>query len=116
MIPQKLLSGKVECKDIVQCIFNLSDFEISVYSHLADAGPSQIREIARKIKRDESAVYRAVQKLISCGICFKETKTIERGGYYHLYTALPKKDLKKKVSECVDEWHGTMKKALGRLD
>ncbi|MDD5502273.1 MAG: helix-turn-helix domain-containing protein [Candidatus Thermoplasmatota archaeon] len=115
MISQKLLSGKVECKDIVQCVFNLSDFEISVYSHLDASGPSQIKDIAKKMKRDESAVYRAVQKLVSCGICFKETKTIERGGYYHIYTALPKRELKKKVADCVDEWHGAMKKALDHL-
>ncbi|UCE73871.1 MAG: hypothetical protein JSV56_12765 [Methanomassiliicoccales archaeon] len=116
MDPQKLFSGAATCEDVMQCFFNLNEFEISLYLNLAKDGPQRSDTLAKKVKKDGTTVYRALQKLISCGLCFRETKTIDRGGYYHVYSAISPGLVKKKIQDCVEQWNTSMEKALEEFD
>jgi len=116
MDPQKMFSGAATCEDVMQCFFNLNEFEIWVYLRLLNEGPQRPDDLAGTIRRDRTTVYRALQKLISSGICFRETKTIERGGYYHVYSAVSPEVVKKKIQNCMEQWNLSMKKALDEFD
>jgi|YelNatPaOPRAMG01_1025707.scaffolds.fasta_scaffold30468_8 predicted transcriptional regulator len=116
MIPEKLLTEVTTCQDVIKCAFNLNDFEILVYKKLSEHGPTSANKLAQILKKERSSVYRALQKLVACGICYRETKGIERGGYYHLYTAINRKELKKKLEECVENWYLKLKEALSKFD
>jgi predicted transcriptional regulator len=111
MLPEKLMDNPT-CKDLVQCAFSLNDFEVSVYRKLLDIGPSRADEVAEAMGRDRSTVYRSLQKLMSCGVVHRETRSIERGGYFHIYTPIGKDLLKEKLEHCVEEWHMGMLEML----
>jgi predicted transcriptional regulator len=116
MDPQKMFSGAATCEDVMQCFFNLNEFEMKLYMKLVDVGPSRSDDLAKKVKKDGTTVYRSLQKLISCGICFRETKTIDRGGYYHVYSAISPQIIRKKIQDCIEQWNTSMEMALEEFD
>ncbi len=116
MDPQKILNGDASCTDIVKCLFGLTDFELVIYRRLVKQGPQKADEMAPILRRDRSTVYRGLQKLISSGLAFRDTKSIERGGYYHVYSAVSPEQLKNKLHKCADDWFDNMNKAIEEFD
>jgi predicted transcriptional regulator len=114
--PQKILAGDASCRDIVKCLYRLTDFELAIYKKLVKQGPLRADDLAPVMKRDRSTVYRALQKLVASGLAFRDTKSIERGGYYHLYTAVSPDALKTKLHKCADDWFDNMNSAIDDFD
>lgn len=114
--PQKILSGEASCRDIVKCIYGLSDFELVVYRKLVKQGPLKADDLAPVFKKDRSTVYRALQKLVASGLAFRDTKSIERGGYYHVYSAVSPEQLKQRLHKCADDWFENMNVAIDDFD
>lgn len=115
MLPEKMIGDVSTCQDLVQCAFSIGDFEVQVYYQLLKSGPERADELAAKIGKDRSTVYRALQKLMSCGMVYRETKSIERGGYYHVYKAISREMLKKRLEQCVNDWYSRMQEVLNRF-
>lgn len=116
MLPEKMIHRVSNCKDLVQCAFSLNEFEVEVFNRLTEAGAKRADDLADIICKDRSTVYRALQKLMTCGMCFRETKSIERGGYYHVYQAISGDELKHKLEQCVEDWHGRMQQVLAKFE
>lgn len=114
--PQKILAGEASCKDIVKCLYRLTDFELAIYRKLVKQGLQKADDLAPVLKKDRSTVYRALQKLVSSGLAFRDTKTIDRGGYYHVYTAVSPEALKQKLHKCADDWFDNMNAAIDDFD
>ena len=100
------------CQDLVQCAFSLNVFEVEVYDRLLEVGPVNANELADLMGKDRSTVYRALQKMLTCGMVFRETRSIPRGGYFHVYRAIGRAELREKLQNCVDNWYSKMKAAL----
>jgi len=117
MLPSpKIMSGEATCSDIIQCLYNLNEFEVELYWILHEEGEKRADDLADRLKKDRSTVYRSLQKLVSCGMCFRESRTIERGGHYHVYSAIPSEDIKAKAEECADNWYASIKQALDNFN
>ncbi len=116
MPTEKSFTNISSCQDIVQCAFNLNPFEVEIYKAVARSGPIRADDLAEKVGKDRSTVYRALQKLMSCGMCFRETKNLEKGGYFHVYGAIPCDILKKRLEQCVQDWHSKMLKVLDEFE
>jgi predicted transcriptional regulator len=116
MDPQKMLSGAATCEDVMQCFFNLNELEIRLYTLIVNHGPQNLDAMAKKVKKDKTTVYRAAQKLVSCGLCFKGTKTLRRGGYYHIYAAVKPELVKRKLEDCMDRMNASMMRAIEEFD
>ena len=114
MLPEKV-SEVSTCHDLVQCAFSLGQFEVDVYYKLLEDGPLRADELAPRIGKDRSTVYRALQKLMTCGMVYRETKSIERGGYYHVYKAISREMLKEKLEHCVKDWYARMQDVLNKF-
>jgi len=114
--PQKILSGEASCRDIVKCIYGLSDFELAVYRKLIKQGPLKADDLAPVFKKDRSTVYRALQKLVASGLAFRDTKSIDRGGYFHIYSAVSPEQLKQRLHKCADDWFENMNVAIDDFD
>ncbi len=114
MLPEKI-SKVSSCHDLVQCAFSLGDFEVDVYYRLLSAGPLRADELATKIGKDRSTVYRALQKLMTCGMVYRETKSMERGGYYHVYRAISSDMLRSRLESCVEDWYMRMHEVLDKF-
>ena len=102
--------------DLVKCAFSLNVFDVEVYEKLFETGPVNANELADQMGKDRSTVYRALQKMMTCGMIFRETHSIPRGGYYYVYKAISKCELQEKLQDCVDDWYGKMKAALEKFD
>lgn len=114
--PQKILQGQATCRDIVKCLYGLSDFELAIYRKLVKHGSVKADDLAPAVKKDRSTVYRALQKLVVSGLAFREKKTIERGGYYHVYSAVSPEQLRTKLHKCADDWFDNMNSAIDDFD
>ena len=82
------------CKDILQSLFDLNDFDFEVYNQLREMNESRADFLAKKMNKERSTIYRSLQKLTLCGLCKKITKTIDTGGYYHVYLCNDIKNVK----------------------
>ena len=101
-----------KCNDILQCVLNLNPLEVASYKHLVKRGPMRADELAEIIGKDRSTAYRCLMDLVTCGICTKSTKTIEKGGCYHLYSAVPPARAKVKLRQCSEQWYRKMSDAI----
>jgi predicted transcriptional regulator len=115
MLPEKIIGEVHSCHDLVQCAFSLAEFEVEVYYRLSQSGPLRTDELASKMGKDRSTVYRALQKLMTCGMVYRETKSIERGGYFHVYEAIGKELLRERLDRCVNDWYANMQEVLSRF-
>jgi predicted transcriptional regulator len=116
MDPQKMFSGRATCEDVMECFFNLNDNDLKLYRYLLKKGPKKMNTLSKAIKKDKTTAYRSLQKLISCGLCYRETKTIPRGGHFHVYSAVSPDLVKLKIQSFMDQWNLTMKKILVEFD
>jgi predicted transcriptional regulator len=114
VLPERIAEVNT-CHDLVQCAFSLGEFEVEVYYKLIDSGPLRADELASKIGKDRSTVYRALQKLMTCGMVYRETKNIDRGGYYHVYKAISKDMLRGRLEKCVEDWYSHMQDVLRKF-
>jgi len=103
------------CEDILQCLYNLNELDLTVYQSLKKTGPIRADKLAQKLKKERSTIYRSLQKLNHCGICIKKTNTIEQGGYYHTYICNDLNDIKQSLDHCIDDWYHTLKKTIKNL-
>jgi len=103
------------CNDVIKCIFDLNKLDMDTYKILEKNKEKSAGEIAKKLKKERSTVYRSLQRLVCCGLCIKKTKTLKKGGYYHIYHPVTKKETKNKIEQCIDNWYYTMKQTLEEL-
>ena len=50
-----------------------------MFERLLETGPVNANELADLMGKDRSTVYRALQKMMTCGMCFRETRSIRAG-------------------------------------
>lgn len=51
---------KSTCKELLHCISALNPSDIKIYNMLKKSGPSTVEELAQKIKKNRSTVYRVL--------------------------------------------------------
>lgn len=102
-------------KDLFVYIYDLSPLDLEIlFLLMKNKTAMTLENIVEKVDRDKSTVFRSSQKLVTLGICVKETKTIKEGGYYHVYSAIDVKTFKmqteKKVKELEASFHRILRK------
>lgn len=76
------------CKNLLECIYNLSSSEIDVLVVLLRSKePITLEILSKQMKKDKGTIFRSLQKLISIGFCVKESRNLTGGGQYHIYRA-----------------------------
>ncbi|MGM0510083.1 MAG: helix-turn-helix domain-containing protein [Thermoplasmatota archaeon] len=106
----------VGCDNVLVCLYSLSKLDKKILDTLSDGEEYRSSELAEKLDRDQSTVYRSLERLVSCGMVYKEKKTIRKGGYYYLYSARPQNLVKEEAMKCLDDWYDKMKGAIDELD
>ena len=94
-------------KDLFIQLYDLSPLDLDILFMLIrnkDDKPMTLDEASKEVDRDRSTTFRSLQKLVSLGLCVKETKTIKDGGYFHVYSAVDMEtfrvETEKRVKEC----------------
>jgi predicted transcriptional regulator len=106
------LSKKICCDDVIRCIFNFNNLDLNVYKKLLEDGESKAQDLANKLKKERSTVYRSLQKLTKCGLCIKKSNKISTGGHFHTYECIDSKLIKMKIESCLNDWYKSMKETL----
>lgn len=112
---ERLQKARVTCSDVVQCAFDLSDQDVRAYEALNNLGHARTEEIARALHKDPSVVYRSLQRLVGCEVARKTKEALPEGGYFYVYAALPRREVKAKLRACVNDWRRQMLRAIDRL-
>ena len=114
--PARIGSGEGTCRDVLRCIFDLGEKEISIYRKLLRSGPSRIESLQSSVSRDKSTVYRSLQRLVDVGLVEKQVRNLKRGGQFHEYTAVPPEEIRERVNACLDDWVDNLRKAFEKFD
>lgn len=104
-------------KDLFIYLYDLSPLDADLFFILMKSKkPVILEDLAKKINRDKSNVFRSVQKLVSSGICIKESRTIRGGGYYHVYSAVDTKTFKMETEKRVKELQVSFDRILRKFE
>lgn len=106
-------------RDLFIYLYNLSPLELDILLTLITKSNNNqkymtLEELTNELDRDKSTIFRSLQKLVSLGICIKETRTIKEGGLYHVYSAIDietfKLETEKRVRELEKSFHRILRK------
>ena len=104
------------CTDLVRCMYNLTELDMEALRLLLKEGPSKAEDLAERLGRDRSTVYRSLQKMVSCQIVTKDVRSLERGGYFHVYSSAPRELIRERLEHCIAEWHTRMISLMANFD
>ena len=79
------MKGSASCSDVISSLYSLNSTECDVFFSLYKMGEITLESLAAVAGRDKSTIHKIMEKLIMVGLCFKDTKTVERGGYRNIY-------------------------------
>ena len=94
------------CEDLFTCLYNLSCSDIQVLAILLRAKGQNgltLEYLRRHVNRDKGTVFRSLQTLVGLGFSTKHTRTLNQGGYYHVYAAADVNTIEKNVNQRITE-------------
>ncbi len=106
----------VGCSGVLKMMFNLNDSDIEVYRTTMHYGESRVDELADKMGKDRTTIYRSLERLINHGLCQRRIVLLQNGGRYYLYKAKEPKTVKKIMERCLDKWYLSMKTDIDRFE
>lgn len=116
-------------KDLFIQLYDLSPLDLDILFMLIskkNEGPMTLEEVSKMTDRDRSTTFRSLQKLVTLGLCIKETKTIKEGGYYHVYSVVDMetfkieterrvRDLQRSLDRLLKKFENDMQKAISSM-
>lgn len=111
-----MIHGNFNCSDIAKCVLGLKNLDIETYKLLVSHGQMTAEKLGELLGRERSTAYRSLQNLMSCQLVYRETKTIEGGGYYYVYSALDPCKLKEMIKENIDTWYEKMNSMIEDIE
>lgn len=108
-------------KDLFLYVYDLSPLEMDLLITLVKKKNAMtLEELTKEADRDKSTTFRSLQKLVSLGICSKETKITKERAYRHFYSSIPvemfKVETEKRVKELEESIHRLMRKFENDLE
>jgi predicted transcriptional regulator len=116
-------------KDLFIQLYDLSPLDLDILFMLIskkNEEPMTLDEVSKVTDRDRSTTFRSLQKLVTLGLCIKETKTIKEGGYYHVYSIVDMetfkieterrvRDLQRSLDRLLKKFENDMQKAISSM-
>ncbi|MHB8101580.1 MAG: helix-turn-helix domain-containing protein [Methanosarcina sp.] len=112
----EMIRTSFRCEDMVKYVLGLKSLDVEAYKALLLNGPLTAEKLGEILNRERSTAYRSLQNLLTCGIVYRETRSIESGGYYYEYLALETQETKQMVRKIVDEWYDRMNELIEKMD
>ena len=102
----------IGCDDVIKCIFNLTQTDLNILNTLSEKKDLSASDVASSVKKDRSTAHRSLEKLVSCGLCYKERKSGKPRGYINVYRRIPDGKIYKKADENLDKCYAKVKAVL----
>ncbi len=109
-------TSDIDCNNVLTCLFDLSTLDMDVLKILGQGGKYRSIELSDELDKDQSTVYRSLEKLVSCGLVYKEKETIRKGGYFYLYSCRPIDKVKEEAQDCLETWYSEMMSSIKELE
>ena len=106
-------------KDLFIQLYDLSPLDLDILFMLISKKndePMTLDQISKEADRDRSTTFRSLQKLVTLGLCIKETKTIKEGGYYHVYSVVDMETFKKETERRVRDLQKSLERLLKKFE
>jgi predicted transcriptional regulator len=108
-------------RDLFIQLYDLSPLDLEILFMLIgrnknDGKPMTLDNISKQVDRDKSTTFRSLQKLVTLGLCVKETKTIKEGGYYHVYSAVDMQTFRVETEKKVRELQRSLDRLLKKFE
>jgi predicted transcriptional regulator len=106
-------------KDLFIQLYDLSPLDLDILFMLISRKndePMTLDEVSKETDRDKSTTFRSLQKLVTLGLCIKETKTIKEGGYYHVYSVVDMKTFKMETERKVRDLQKSLERLLKKFE
>ncbi|MEM0155855.1 MAG: hypothetical protein QW597_04550 [Thermoplasmataceae archaeon] len=94
----KILKGKVSCSDLLSCLYSLNTAECDLFFSLYGMSEISLDSLAQRANKDRSTVHRILEKLVMAGLCFKDSVSLENGGYRNIYYTIEPVSLVEKLT------------------
>lgn len=103
------LRRDLACEDLLECFHGLTGLDREVFAVLARADRTlTVDDIAGRVDRERSTVYRAAQRLVEAGLVRKDQIDYERGGYAHVYRAVGADRIADDMQRMLNDWYAKM--------
>ena len=116
-------------KDLFIQLYDLSPLDLDILFMLISKKNKEamtLDKVSKMTDRDRSTTFRSLQKLVTLGLCIKETKTIKEGGYYHVYSVVDMetfkieterrvRDLQRSLDRLLKKFENDMQKAISSM-
>ena len=106
-------------KDLFIQLYDLSPLDLEILFMLISKKndePMTLDQISKEADRDRSTTFRSLQKLVTLGLCIKDTKTIKEGGYYHVYSVVDMKTFKMETERRVRDLQKSLERLLKKFE
>lgn len=94
---------ELDCNSFFECFFGLNGEDVRVYNALL-SGAESVEELSKALGKKDSSVYRSLQKLLMAGLAYREKRTLQAGGYYFAYKAVPKEVVAREVEDLLNRF------------
>lgn len=112
----QLLKDRASCGDLLECLFDLTSTDISLFMALSQDKQSDLDTLAGSVGKNRSTAYRSLQKLVCMGLAIKETETIPSGGYFHTYSRVKGDSVRRIIQSRAMDISGKIREILENLD
>ncbi|MEF8780578.1 MAG: helix-turn-helix domain-containing protein [Haloferacaceae archaeon] len=105
----EILRSEMECEGLLECFHGLNSLDERCFRTIAGSEePLTVDEIADRVDRERSTVYRSVQRLLDAGFLRKEQINYEQGGYYHVYRSAEHERIAATLRRMLNDWYAQM--------
>ena len=101
----QILDESATCRDIFEYFFDLSPSDINVLYLLETGKPETVDDIALRLKRDRTTVFRSLQRHVRSELVSKRKQCMEKGGYYYSYLRINPEKIIDLVNKKEKEFH-----------
>ncbi len=108
---KKILKG-----DLIRCSFQINKTSYNTLMVLTgEKNKLRVEDITKKIGLERSGVQKAVKELLKKGLIKRSQRNLLNGGYVYVYSAIDKKEIKKRVRDLLYEWYKSADMEIERL-
>lgn len=105
----EMLRQDMECEGLLECFHGLKDLDKRCFRELVEASePLTVDDLAERVDRERSTVYRAVKRLQQAGFVQQEQVNYEDGGYYHVFYPTDADEMADEMQRILNDWYAMM--------
>lgn len=105
----EMLRQNMACESLLECFHGLKQLDKRCFQVLVESPePLTVDEVAEKVDRERSTVYRSIQRLMQTGFIQKEQINYDEGGYYHVYFPTDPDEIADDMQRLLNDWYAQM--------